>query len=284
MIQTQSKDRPFVFYINLEKDKERKKITESQLKKFKRVEAITTKQVDNLLLSKPPYLADVEIACTLSHLKAIEEFYNSDLEYAIIAEDDVDFSIEKYWGFDWKFLLDKIPKNYDVLQLVIICDKIYFKIHNHFVDEYSTAAYLINRRYAEKLLSLHKKENKYDLANTLPRATAEDVIYNSGVTYSMPLLLYREDAFKVSNIQNNDDIKKFHEINYYKQLTLWKTKAKFIDWEYAFKLNPYFGTLIRPWRNDNTELYPDYFWIPEVFGKTNSANQLDLDFYLGDNT
>jgi hypothetical protein len=70
--------------------------------------------------------------------------------------------------------------------------KLLGNLHPRLVDDFSTAAYMINRRHAEKLMSLHVRDDKYKLDNGVrPRAVADDLIYNSGNTYSVPLLFYK---------------------------------------------------------------------------------------------
>ena len=61
-----------------------------------------------------------------------------------------------------------------------------------YVNDFSTACYLITRHHAEKLVRLHCRGDKYKLDQGMkPRAVADDLIYNSGNTYAIPLFLYK---------------------------------------------------------------------------------------------
>ena len=61
-------------------------------------------------------------------------------------------------------------------------------MHRRFVNDFSTACYIISRHHAEKLIRLHCRGDKYKLDNGVkPRAVADDLIYNSGNTYAVPI-------------------------------------------------------------------------------------------------
>jgi GR25 family glycosyltransferase involved in LPS biosynthesis len=142
----------------------------------------------------PDNMTSGEIGCVTSHLKAIRHWYETtDSPYTIIMEDDVDLQLVKNWDFSWKDFYSLVPYDWDVVQLAIICTgPLHVKLHKRFVNDFSTAAYMINRHHAEKLLKFHIRGDKYKLDNGCkPRAVADDLVYNSGNTYSIPLLLYK---------------------------------------------------------------------------------------------
>ena len=135
-----------------------------------------------------------EVGCTTSHLKALKMFCKARGNHALIVEDDVDIDIARYWNFTWKEFYSKIPYDWDVVQLAITCTgNLYVKLHRRFVNDFSTAAYLITRHHAQKLVRHHVRGEKYklDKDGKKPRAVADDLIYNTGVTYAIPLFLYR---------------------------------------------------------------------------------------------
>ena len=69
---------------------------------------------------------------------------------------------------------------------------IHVTLHRRFVNDFSTACYIISRHHAEKLIKLHCRGDKYKLDNGVkPRAVADDLIYNSGNTYAVPIFLYK---------------------------------------------------------------------------------------------
>ena len=141
----------------------------------------------------PDNMSGGEIGCTTSHLRAMKEFLKTDAPYAIMMEDDCSLDLVQTWNFTWKDFYTNFPYDWDVVQIAIICTgDIHVKLHKRFVNDFSTACYLINRHHAEKLLKFHTRKNKYKIDNGCrPRSVADDLIYNSGNTYSIPLFLYK---------------------------------------------------------------------------------------------
>ena len=80
-----------------------------------------------------------------------------------------------------------------MVQIAIICTgDIHTRLHKRFVNDFSTACYVISRHHAEKLVLHHCRKDKYKLDQGVkPRAVADDLIYNSGNTFAIPLLVYR---------------------------------------------------------------------------------------------
>jgi hypothetical protein len=188
-----------IYYVNLDDQPERKEYMESQFKyweieNYTRISAYDGREDDlsDIIAGRyPEMMTSGEIGCVTSHLKAIKHWYEtSDSPYAIIMEDDCNLDLVKYWNFTWTDFYAHIPYDWDIMQIAIICTgDIHVKLHKRFVNDFSTACYLITRHHAEKLLKFHVKGDKYRLDNGVkPRPVADDLIYNSGNTYSIPLL------------------------------------------------------------------------------------------------
>ena len=45
----------------------------------------------------------------------------SDAPYCVVMEDDVDINVAKFWSFSWNQFLARVPYDYDVVQLAVIC-------------------------------------------------------------------------------------------------------------------------------------------------------------------
>ena len=72
-----------------------------------------------------------EIGCCMSHLKAIKDFYdNTDDEYCMIVEDDVNFESQGFGSFSWNDIIDNLPLYWDCIQLTTICTG---DIHKDFI-------------------------------------------------------------------------------------------------------------------------------------------------------
>ena len=215
---------PPIYYLNLDGQPERKIYMDAQFKYWEiehntRISAYDGRDDDlsDIIKGKyPENMSSGEIGCTTSHLKALKYFLdNSDAPCALIMEDDCDIGTVSYWPFVWKDFFCKIPYGYDVVQLAIINPaEVHLKIHKRFVNDFSTACYLITRRYAEKMILLHcrggytgKQTYKLD-QGVKPRAVADDLIYNSGNTFSIPLFLYR---IEMGSSIHKDHVDVFHK-------------------------------------------------------------------------
>ena len=141
-------------------------------------------------------------------------------------EDDCDISIAKYWTFTWKDVIAKLPYDWDVVQIAIICTgDIFTKIHKRFVNEFSTACYIISRHHAKKLIDLHCRGDKFKLDNGVrPRPVADDLIYNSGNTYAVPLLQYVQGGYWTP-VQCDEERKRTGK---------WSTDFVRFEWEKAY--------------------------------------------------
>ena len=163
---------PPIYVINLDGEPHRWKEVDDMLKfweieNYTRISAYDGREDDlsDILKGRyPDAMTSGEVGCTTSHLKALKEFLKTDAPCAIIMEDDCDISTVSYWGFTWKDFYAKLPYDYDVVQLAIINPAaVYAQMHRRFVNDFSTACYLITRHHAEKLVRLHCRGDKYKL-------------------------------------------------------------------------------------------------------------------------
>ena len=170
-------------------------------------------------------------------------FLESDQDIAIMMEDDCDLSVVRHWPFTWKDFIANAPHGWDVLQLAVINPaRITAQIHRRFINDFSTACYVINRRYAQKLVDFHVRGDKYKIdQKVLPRAVADDLIYNTGLTYTIPIFMYK--------IALGSDIHDIHVDVYHKNChdslwEFWRNQVPLIENpKQLLELNPYIGTL-----------------------------------------
>tara|TARA_Y100001970_G_scaffold68506_1_gene87259 strand:- start:390 stop:1208 length:819 start_codon:yes stop_codon:yes gene_type:complete len=240
---------PPVYVINLDGQPERWDVMEESLKyweieNYTRISAYDGRDDDLGDIIKGRYpdgMSSGEVGCTTSHLKAIKEFLKTDAPCALILEDDCDISTASYWPFIWKDFYSKIPYDYDVIQLAVINPmSVYLQLHRRFVNDFSTAAYMITRHHAQKLVNLHCRGDKYKLDNgSKPRAVADDLIYNSGNTFAIPLFLYR---IELGSSIHKEHVDVFHKTSYDALWNFWKTQASSVqDWNAMFDYEPYFN-------------------------------------------
>lgn len=242
-----------IYYLNLDEQPERKEYMEGQfeywgIENYTRISAYDGREDDlgDIIKGRyPESMSSGEIGCITSHLKAIKHWMEtSDSPYAIIMEDDCSLDLVRYWNFTWQDFYSNIPYDWDIVQIAIICTgDIHVKLHKRFVNDFSTACYLITRHHAEKLLRFHVRGDKYKLDNGVkPRPVADDLIYNSGNTYSIPLLLYRTELGSSIHPEHVDI---FHKASYNAILNFWSQMGSNINIREYMDYDPYLGRVVQ---------------------------------------
>lgn len=204
---------PPIYYINLDQATDRKKrFIENNSKSFKvkRIKAISPDDYNTFQIIKPDHCknSELELCCTLSHLKAMHRAYYDNNEYALIMEDDMYFLQFP----NWKELIGSAPDDWDILQLYTINTDIY-KIktdnwfhsptHDHGNHISSCGAYLINRKALKKFLemfipNLNPKWDsikKIDFTKSTISCTADFFIYQNMKTYVYTKILLNTEGF-----------------------------------------------------------------------------------------
>ena len=240
-----------IYYLNLDDQPERREWMESQFKyweveNYTRISAYDGREDDlsDIIVGKyPDNMTSGEIGCVTSHLKALKHWMEtSDSPYAILMEDDCSLELVKYWNFTWSDFYANIPYDWDVLQIAIICTgDIHVKLHKRFVNDFSTACYMITRHHAEKILKFHVRGDKYKLDNGVkPRPVADDLIYNTGNTYSIPILLYKTE---LGSSIHPEHIDIFHRGNYQALSNFWEQNGANVDIREYMSYDPYLGRI-----------------------------------------
>ena len=208
-----------VYVINLSERKDRKNYIKKHFKKYKVlnykfIAAIDgrndRKEIDKLLHedSFTDDLRNPEIAVIMSHLKAINYWLNnSDSEYAIFCEDDVDLSTSDLWDFTWEDFIKRVPGKYDVIQMNITNPRQIPLHERRRYKEYSAGCYLITRKHAKRLIKKHIIDGKYKISGNRKEIVADELIYNAEFVYSVGLFTYKNEE---SNI-NPDKINGSHQ-------------------------------------------------------------------------
>ena len=222
-----------------------------ELKDYTRISAYDGRDEDlsGILKGKyPDNITSGEIGCTTSHLKAMKHYLEtSDAPYAIMMEDDCDLELVRFWNFTWTDFIAYLPYDWDVVQIAIICTgDLHVRLHKRFVNDFSTACYLVTRHHAEKLVRLHCRggytgEQKYKLDNGCkPRPVADDLIYNSGNTFSIPLLLYK---IELGSSIHQEHIDWIHKGNHQALSNFWVTNGSNVNIKEYMDYDPYLGRI-----------------------------------------
>lgn len=254
------KNIPPIYYLNLDGQPERRQYMEEQFKyweieNYTRISAYDgrTDDLSDIISGRyPDNMTSGEIGCTTSHLKAIKHWIEtSNSQCAIFMEDDVDLQIAKYWDFTWKDFQSLVPYDYDVIQLAIICTgPLHVKLHRRFVNDFSTASYMITRHHAEKLLKFHIRNEKYKLDNgSKPRAVADDLIYNSGNTFSIPIFLYK---IALGSSIHPEHVDIFHKSSHDGLVEFWSQNGAKMNIRELMDYDPYLGRITENPPEQNT--------------------------------
>lgn len=239
-----------IYYLNLDGQPERREFMENQFKyweieNYERISAYDGRDDDlsDILKGRyPEKMTPGEIGCVTSHLKAIRHWLDtSDSSYAVFMEDDCSLDLVRFWPFTWRDFYSRLPYDWDCVQISIICTgDIHVRLHKRFVNDFSTACYIMNRRYAEKLMHFHVKgADKYKLDNGVkPRPVADDLLYNAGNTYAIPLLLYRTE---LGSSIHPEHVDVFHKQNYQSQWNFWETSGSNMSLADIVNYDPYLG-------------------------------------------
>lgn len=166
---------PF-YYINLKDSVSRSKYMENQAILYninmKRVDGINgkiinkkggkiklTPEVEIDFVNKSKKNSVNEIACTLSHIKAIYNAYNNGDEIAIIAEDDASLSLYPYWDISIEGIINKAPSDWNIICIYssfenneVIQQEEFVKFHIPDNIWFGSVLYIINRKGMENVL------------------------------------------------------------------------------------------------------------------------------------
>jgi len=240
-----------LYYINLDEQPERDTAMQSMCKYWElnptRISAFDGRNSSlNHILegSHDIGISSGEVGCVTSHLKAIKQWYETtDTPYAIFAEDDVSFDTARFWKFTWDEFVEKLPYDWDVVQLAIINPGVvYASMHARWVNDFSTACFMITRHHAKKLIDHHCVGDKFRLDQGVkPRPVADDLIYNCGRTYAIPLFHYK---IEMGSSIHPEHIEVFHKGSHQGILDHWRENlAQMEDQSALFNYDPYLGRI-----------------------------------------
>lgn len=215
-----------LYYINLQRSIERNADFISQMNdptiapyfEYKRIEAYDGTDPETIQFINHQYIRKhsnkKEVACTISHLKAIYQAYKDGQEYAFISEDDTIFATTFDQNFPYfKSLVELYKDSFDLLQCVSCSvDRTIYTGQDIVLEwkprYYCTNLYFISRKAMEILIKKHivtrsPREIKFVIHHVVP--LAEKVLYMNPkirtVTSNLPFVTYPCD-FK-STIHTN---------------------------------------------------------------------------------
>jgi len=282
---------PKVYYISLEESIGRRKNIDSQFgeyqikptpiisKRFKYSNDIVCgKYLDQLLPGT--------IGCAVSHLKAIKHWYTHTIDdYGFFCEDDLSLETVKYWDFTWQEFVDKLPEDWECVQLTYLReggDIPSLELKPREWNDWSVTAYIINREYAKKIIDSYCDGSAYKLelkdSDVMP--LVETLFYSLGKVYSVPLFV--EDCsggttFVESEHHNPSLHDRTHKISSENTLEMWRQKhmssKRIVDYF------PFFAPTGREMLELRINIFKDYvdeFIICES-NKTQSGSPIEYE-------
>ena len=164
-----------------------------------------------LITKYPPekYNHPRSISSLINKFNILIDWYHSNKsEYCIIMEDDLCLDAIEYWNFDWDYLMENLPCNWDCIQLYVTSfSKLNLNLARRHVGCHSAACFMVTRHYVEKLIKMFCYEDKYiiqynygydggskwsEWAKSHP-TSGDFVPYNIGVTYTFPIFTVNTD-------------------------------------------------------------------------------------------
>jgi len=181
----------YFYWINLDKDVDRRKYMDSLFSEH------NIKNIRIPAILGGPTKTEKEVACTQSHIKAIKTFLETpNDEFAIICEDDLSFDYKPYWKKSLQDIINDAPKDWEIIQLGLICNVLdgdFYNVKTDYISHklrkyWSTICYVINRKSAEKIINV-----KVDPHNKI--YVADELLYSSvkTYTYKYPMFTYRDN-------------------------------------------------------------------------------------------
>ena len=155
-------------------------------------------------------MSDSEIACTLSHIKAILSLTNVKGEYFLICEDDISFDNVYMFKQDLKYIISKCP-SFDILMLykTFIDDSLtetYTNWNNmNLFKPAGAVAYIISRQGINKFAKYNKINNN-NIHTTMPFSVSDDYIYKDLDTYIYKFNFIVTIPLNQSTIHNHSSI------------------------------------------------------------------------------
>ncbi|MFL2626671.1 MAG: glycosyltransferase family 25 protein [Flavobacteriaceae bacterium] len=206
-----------VLYINLKRSKKRNEVISNDLKsKFNFIYRIDAVDARDFIDGENFYKKNIKsisydfndffgsqktgLAVTLSHLIAIKKISDMNFDYSLVLEDDANLEYFFHWGINLKEIVEKAPKNFDIIKLhsrknlqnlkLLNNNKLFRKIHQPVVEEVSSMALLWSKKGIKKTMSYMKNDEFKFTRRDSNKLVCDYLLYNINETYdfTQPLI------------------------------------------------------------------------------------------------
>jgi len=213
-----------ILWINLDYSTQRKINTENILKNISIPnERISAVDGSKLILPKLTYernISTYELACLLSHIKAITSLKNTEGNYFLICEDDFILHNTIFFSKDLKEIIQNCP-TFDILSIQSTFNKELHSEYNKWSDYYTenplsfigcTGSYIISKSGIDKILANNNfiDDNNYKL--NFPINAADIYLYKYVDTF-----VYKYNfisSFNTDSVFNQKFIRQYQKFNF----------------------------------------------------------------------
>ena len=230
-----------VFYINVDRHTERRELLESDLKALgwtaSRISATTPDNIEETALLPDDWSTSrstqIEHALSISHLRALEAFLETNTAWGLILEDDIELLDVRRWNFGLTEITQAVPPDTGLLQLCQIWPIAKVENTNVQLDapsntqirpylpgkNWGSNANLVSRDYALHVLAYYKNQDgKFDLTGYPGHITADVWIYDNTryspthKIYSVVLLTCRDVPSTLEHTSSSAPMQKFSRL------------------------------------------------------------------------
>ena len=215
---------PHIYYVNLDNRKDRRIYMEDQFQQWRleytRVSSSNyaeskvqdwSHKIEGKCKNLPVYV----VGNAITHLEFMKDWLSTSTDpFLCLMEDDYDLNLIQYWNFNWDYLMNRIPYDWDCLQIGFESTKfIPFFLHPKLNHSYFGPV-ILQRDYVEKILDLHSSGDKWKFLGNIgdskfnsTAATVDYFIGHTGRTYSIPLITTND---KLTSGENSVTINRIH--------------------------------------------------------------------------
>ena len=292
-----------IYVINLKRSKSRYDFMKSQEIKYKihfnYINAIDGNELTNISNGKVKFFENdikytnndskvnkYEVACTLSHIKAIMTAYYNNDEFALICEDDVIFDLFAINNISLKEIINNAPLDWEYISLNSVnCKDIILHEYQNYVKDkcWGMTCYLINRKSMKNIIDkIYNADENIVLDKNISKRNTTSA---DGLIPVIMKSYYTKNLFTTynNNSEMESQIHKDHT-NWHIKYSLLNIEKSYNNFDFKNKQIPKLLHLIwignnpppeniKSWTIDFASAYPD--WTVKVWND-NDIEELNL--------
>lgn len=210
-----------IYYINLDRSKDRNEHFTSEMEEYgiynyKRISAIDGKEIDQYEYGKIDGItykarknaSKIQLAVTLSHLKAIIQGTVDGYDNIMIMEDDVELTLVPYWKKSLETIVKEIQKDCDILLLSnhrFMKEKTLKLIKIKNLKDLNGVCYIVTKRGMSKITNrIHPSTSSLDSSNEevdIDLTSFSNNIFDCGFLSSFDVYTYNVTHFLLENFR-----------------------------------------------------------------------------------